>query len=130
MDLTLDTAGADPVPAPAVSRSTSTDDDVVANAHRPSGVAATPNGLPPVVVDVVPAGPSRGPEAVALEQPGDASARPGSGATAAPEAEAEAVADADVEVGRADDVAPGPHPAVEPRIIAATRQAAVPWRLA
>lgn len=53
---------------------------LVAYSHRPSGVTATPNGLPPVFTDAVPAGPSSAPAAVAPEHPGDASARAGSAA--------------------------------------------------
>ena len=96
-DLTTVTAGADPVPFATLSRSTATDPApdpdppaVAANAHRPSGVAATPNGALPAATDVVPAGPSARPAAVAPEQPGDASACPVSAGTAAVEAAPEA----------------------------------------
>ncbi len=80
MERTSVTAGAGPVPPP--SRSTTTDPlaEDTANAHRPSGVAATPNGLAAWADDVL-AEPSAAPVAVAPEQPGDASARAGSAGT-------------------------------------------------
>jgi hypothetical protein len=125
----LAAAGVDELPGRGLSRSTSTDadldvgdaapdpgpPDVVANAHCPSGVTATPNGLPPVLTGVVPAGPSRGPAAVALEHAGEASARPGSGEAATPEPEGGAGTE---EAGVPPDV----HPALAPSVTAATRQ--------
>jgi hypothetical protein len=94
-DLTLVTPGAPAAPVPALSRSTSTEDaaagpgppSVTANAHRPSGAATTPNGLPPVVTVTAPTPCSGDPVAVALEQPGEASPRSDREGGAAPAAD-------------------------------------------
>ena len=139
--LTTVTAGADPTPLETPSRSTSTDaatapdpPNVVAKAHRPSGVAATPNGERPAATDVVPAGPSARPGAVAAEQPGDASARPVGAGTApavvwgevgVPDAAAWPVLAARA-AGELADV----HPAPAPSAIAASRQAPARCRCA
>jgi len=117
-------------PLPALSRSTSTEPDTATNPQRPSGVAATPNGEPPVSSVTVRTEPSAGPAAVALEHPGDASARDGRTGTASagvrataadPEADPEAEPDA---AAGADEELPDVHPATSAASIASTARLA------
>ena len=122
------TAGAGAAPLP--SRSTSTADAVpadTANAQRPSGVAATPCALPSSGTVAVRAEPSAAPLAVAAEQPGDASARPGRAGTVPgpPDvpAGAEVATGTEAPVDGAVEAPPEVHAVPTPSVIVASRQA-------